>query len=102
MSAVSNKLTPASRQISTSRVASATFEEPQALKNWPSPPKVPAPKLRIGTLRPDPPSCLNSTSFILQLGQGAETETDNCCARLGSSGRLRSAFGLAGRAPAVM
>src|SRR5271168_4374601 len=55
MSAVSNRLTPASRQISTSRVASATSLAPHALKNSLPPPKVPVPKLNTGTLRPEPP-----------------------------------------------
>src|SRR5579862_5997370 len=60
MSAVSKRLTPASRQMSTRRVASATSLAPQALKNSLPPPNVPAPKLRTGTCRPERPSCLNS------------------------------------------
>src|SRR3977135_465941 len=60
-SAVSNMLTPASRQTSTSRVASATSLEPHALKNsLLPPPKVPVPKLSKGTLKPELPSLLNS------------------------------------------
>src|SRR5208283_1364400 len=55
MSAVSNRFTPASRQISTSRVASATSLAPQARKNSLPPPKVPVPKLSTGTLNPDRP-----------------------------------------------
>src|SRR5579859_2791346 len=60
MSAVSKRLTPESRQISTRRVASATSLLPQALKNSFAPPKVPAPKLRTGTCNPDAPNCRNS------------------------------------------
>ena len=41
---------PASRQMSTSRVASATSLAPQALKNSLPPPNVPVPKLRTGHL----------------------------------------------------
>ena len=48
---------PASRQMSTSRVASATSLAPQALKNSLPPPNVPVPKLNTGTLNPEPPSC---------------------------------------------
>src|ERR1700749_4394275 len=55
-------LSPASRQISTSRVASATSLAPQALKNSFPPPNVPVPKLSTGTFNPDPPSCLYSIS----------------------------------------
>src|SRR5580700_5735159 len=51
---------PASRQISTSRVASATSLAPQALKNSSPPPNVPVPKLNTGTFSPDPPNCLYS------------------------------------------
>src|SRR5258706_13105031 len=51
---------PASRQTSTSRVASATSLAPQDLKNSLPPPKVPVPRLNTGTLKPEPPSCLNS------------------------------------------
>jgi hypothetical protein len=46
--------------MSTSRVASATSVAPQALKNSFPPPNVPVPRLRTGTLNPEPPSCLNS------------------------------------------
>ena len=48
---------PASRQISTSRVASATSLAPQALKNSFPPPNVPVPKLNTGTFNPEPPNC---------------------------------------------
>src|SRR5882672_3207070 len=51
---------PASRQMSTSRVASATSLAPQDLKNSLPPPKVPVPRLNAGTLNPEPPSCLYS------------------------------------------
>src|SRR5579864_1931757 len=57
MSAVSSMFSPASRQISTSRVASATSLDPQALKNSFPPPNVPVPKLRTGTFNPEPPNC---------------------------------------------
>src|SRR5438034_10968078 len=60
MSADSNMLRPASRQTSTSRVASAKSLWPHALKNSLPPPKVPVPRLSTGTLKPEPPSCLNS------------------------------------------
>src|SRR5580765_703528 len=59
-SAVSNMLTPASRQMSTRRVASLTSVAPHALKNSLPPPKVPVPKLRTGTLKPESPSRRNS------------------------------------------
>src|ERR1039457_1397380 len=65
MSAVSNILIPASRQISTRRRASAASLAPQAWKNSPFPPNVPAPKLRTGTLKPDAPSLRNSTLSLL-------------------------------------
>src|SRR6185437_389352 len=60
MSAESNMVSPASKQTSTSRVASATLLAPHALKNSFPPPKVPVPRLSTGTLRPEPPSCLYS------------------------------------------
>src|SRR5262250_390871 len=59
-SAVSKRFTPASRQMSTSRVASATSELPHALKNSLPPPNVPVPKERTGTSKPDEPNCLYS------------------------------------------
>src|SRR5271165_4144842 len=52
---------PASSEMSTSLVASSTSVTPQALKNSLLPPKVPVPRQRAGTLKPEPPSCLNST-----------------------------------------
>src|SRR5258706_15324997 len=55
---------PASKQISTRRLASATSVVPQARQNSLPPPKVPVPKLRIGTLSPEPPSCLCSMLFL--------------------------------------
>src|SRR5215510_5765807 len=61
-SAVSNMLTPASRQMSTSRVASLTSVSPHARKKSLLPPNVPVPKLSTGTLKPDWPSRRNSTS----------------------------------------
>src|SRR5579862_1063228 len=55
-SAVSNRFTPASRQIPTMRCAAATSPvAPHASKNSFPPPNVPAPKLRTGILRPEPP-----------------------------------------------
>src|SRR5258708_377028 len=59
-SAESNIVSPASRQMSTSRVASATSLAPQDLKNSLPPPNVPVPRLNAGTLNPEPPSCLYS------------------------------------------
>src|SRR5215475_15335222 len=64
MSAVSNKLTPASRQMSMRRVASATSLDPHALKKSVPPPNVPVPKLKTGTFNPDLPSCRYSMSAI--------------------------------------
>src|SRR5580698_1362583 len=58
--AVSKRLTPASRQRSTIRVASSTCVLPQALKNALPPPKVPVPKLKTGTRIPERPSVRNS------------------------------------------
>ena len=55
MSAESNMLTPASRQMSTRRVASLTSVLPHSLKNSVLPPKVPVPKVRTGTFSPEPP-----------------------------------------------
>src|SRR5665213_1659008 len=55
MSALSNIVTPCSRQISTSRVASAASLEPQPARP-PLPPNVPVPKLSTGTLRPERPN----------------------------------------------
>lgn len=55
-SAESNIVTPASRQMSTSRVASLTSLAPQAPKNSPLPPNVPVPNVSAGTLKPELPS----------------------------------------------
>src|SRR4029453_7788818 len=60
MSALSNMLRPASRQISIRGVAPLTSVSPQARKKSLPPPNVPVPRLNTGTLKPDPPSCLNS------------------------------------------
>src|SRR5262245_7835719 len=60
MSAESNMVRPASRQTSTRRVASRTSLSPQALKNSLPPPNVPVPRLSTGTLKPEPPSRLDS------------------------------------------
>ena len=49
-------VSPASRQMSTSRVASAASLSPNPLKA-PSPPNVAVPRLRTGTLKPEAPSC---------------------------------------------
>src|SRR5688572_5442405 len=67
MSAVSNMLTPESRQRSTRRVASLASVVPHALKNSLEPPKVAAPKLNAGTFIPDLPSCLNSICHFPKL-----------------------------------
>src|ERR1700750_1251454 len=56
MSAVSNRETPWSRQISTRCSAPFTSVDPQALKNSFEPPKVAVPKLKTGTRRPERPS----------------------------------------------
>src|SRR5437899_8232266 len=53
-------LRPESRQMSTRRVASGTPVLPQAEKSSPLPPKVPVPRVRTGTINPEPPSCLYS------------------------------------------
>src|SRR6187549_3494772 len=56
---------PASRQMSTRRVASLTSLEPQALKNSLPPPKVPVPKVSAGTMKPEAPSLRYSMSVLL-------------------------------------
>src|SRR4051812_23556095 len=56
MSAESNIVSPASRQMSTSRVASATSLDPHELNSAPFPPNVPVPKVSTGTLKPELPS----------------------------------------------
>src|SRR5260221_1081613 len=58
-------LTPASRQTSTRRFASATSLAPQALKNALPPPNVPVPNVSAGTIKPDAPSCLYSNRLLL-------------------------------------
>ncbi len=70
MSALSNIVTPASRQISTNRRASATSVVPHALKNSPLPPKVPVPKLSTGTVKPDAPKRRYSIANILSVDGG--------------------------------
>src|SRR5882724_3482912 len=57
-------LRPASRQISTRRVAPFTSVSPHARKKSLPPPNVPVPRLNAGTLKPDPPSCLNSIAAV--------------------------------------
>src|SRR5476651_2513456 len=64
MSAVSNKLTPASMHMSTSFLASSTWVSPNALKND-APPKVAVPKERAETFSPELPKSLYSTVFLL-------------------------------------
>src|SRR5271154_6028254 len=83
MSAESNMVRPASRQISTSRVASATSLAPHALKNSLPPPKVPVPRLSTGTLKPEPPSCLYSicSSSGLWASQGGDVLGAPCTPR---------------------
>src|SRR5262245_53026894 len=56
-SALSNMVTPASRQMSTIRVASLTSFAPHGLKKSVWPPNVPVPKVRTGTFNPELPSC---------------------------------------------
>src|ERR1700719_2072203 len=51
---------PASRQMSTNLVASSAPLVPNALKNSFPPPNVPVPKVRTGTLKPEPPKNLYS------------------------------------------
>src|SRR3990170_6735998 len=65
MSAVSNMETPASRQTSSRRRASAVSVAPQAANSLPLPPKVPVPKLNTGTLNPDAPRRRYSMALIL-------------------------------------
>jgi hypothetical protein len=55
-SAVSKSVTPASRQMSTSRRASAASVLPHAPNRGPLPPNVPAPNASAGTFSPDAPS----------------------------------------------
>src|SRR5678816_2270475 len=58
MFAESNIVSPASRQMSTSRVAPSALFAPQALKNsLLPPPNVPVPRLRTGTISPEAPNC---------------------------------------------
>src|SRR5262245_15682436 len=57
-------VSPASRQTSTSRVASWAPVLPHDWKNSLPPPKVPVPRLRTGTLNPERPSSLYSTPFL--------------------------------------
>src|ERR1700721_4900694 len=66
MSAVSNMFSPASRQMSTRRVASGTCVLPHDAKNSLVPPNVPVPRLSTGTLKPERPSCRNSMSDALR------------------------------------
>src|SRR6185295_6229465 len=63
-------LRPASRQISTRRVAPLTSVSPHALKKSLLPPNVPVPRLNAGTLNPDPPSSLNSIAVIPRVAYG--------------------------------
>src|SRR5215468_2681644 len=58
---------PASSEMSTRRVASATPRPPQALKKALPPPKVPVPRLSAGTMKPEPPSNLYSMIRVLLL-----------------------------------
>src|ERR1700730_5446494 len=70
---------PASRQMSTSLVASSTPLSPHALKNSFPPPNVPVPKVRTGTLKPEPPKNLYSIKGIYRFWRGLQP-----CARLRS------------------
>ena len=72
MSALSNMVRPASRQMSTRRVASATSVLPQAPNSSPLPPKVPVPKLRTGTLKPELPRKRYSIAVIPYLEEEEE------------------------------
>src|SRR4051794_28071414 len=103
MSAESKRLSPASRQMSTMRVASATSLLPQPAKNSPLPPKVPVPKLSAGTFKPEPPSDLYSMA-----GNTCAVAESDC--RMSAGGRrcglkadkvpglaLRAAFGCLSR-----
>src|SRR5258708_8419681 len=74
-SAVSKRFTPASRQISTRRLAPATSVLPQALKNSLPPPKVPVPNESTGTSKPEEPSCLNSMLGRCQQDYGGFART---------------------------
>src|SRR5882724_1999496 len=76
----SNMLRPASRQISTRRVAPLTSVSPHARKKSLPPPNVPVPRLNAGTFNPDPPSSLNSmaaVSFSLWCEVGARPTRQN-------------------------
>src|SRR5262245_6910429 len=77
MFAESNIVRPASRQMSTRRLAPSTLLAPHALKNsLLPPPNVPVPRLSTGTFSPDAPSCLCS---ITRLGAGSwELGVDLC------------------------
>src|SRR6201996_5561066 len=66
MSALSNMVTPASKQMSSRRRASATSVAPHAWKNSPLPPNVPVPKLNTGTLKPEAPRKRCSISHLFE------------------------------------
>src|SRR5271166_3644727 len=63
---------PASRQMSTNLVASSTPFVPHALKNSFPPPNVPVPKVRTGTLKPEPPKNLYSIRGIYRFLRGLQ------------------------------
>src|SRR3954449_11745523 len=64
MSAVSKRLIPTSRHMSTWRLAPSTSVEPSLLK-LPCPPKVMVPRVRLDTNKPERPSCQYCTQFLL-------------------------------------
>src|SRR5271165_3734626 len=63
---------PASRQMSINLVASSTPFVPHALKNSFPPPNVPVPKVRTGTLKPEPPKNLHSMRGIYRFLRGLQ------------------------------
>src|SRR5437867_3668178 len=90
MSAESNMVRPASRQMSTSLVASAMSDEPHALKNSFEPPNVPVPRLSAGTLNPDPPNSLYSMGLRVFVAQCAPQDlTDHGFRQLDSKFDVR-------------
>src|ERR671932_48303 len=80
MLAVSNRLTPASRHISTCLLAPATSVEPTLLK-LPCPPKVIVPRVRAETNRPERPRRRYSIEFPFH------RSTTKTCASLARRGR---------------
>src|ERR1035438_682 len=74
---------PASRHMSTRRVASGTSLFPHAAKSSPLPPNVPVPSVNTGTFNPEPPSCLYSILFELLVSKTDSLQCHTTESRLG-------------------